>query len=125
MCLKCGQLENQPAGLTHRWAWVGCVIWRRDGSTDFCNDKNTKARFGEANLLMPCPEEMRKPIDAGMAVADETLRAGQAALKEKDFRRLGLAISALFIAITLAAIWLVIRRIEADGSGYVEGTGQK
>jgi predicted CXXCH cytochrome family protein len=71
------------------------------------------------------PEEMRKPIDAGMAIAGETLHAGQAALKEKDFRRLGLAISALFIAITVVAIWLVIRRIEANGSGYVEGPTQK
>jgi hypothetical protein len=66
------------------------------------------------------PEEMHKPIEAGMAIAGETLRAGQAALKEKDFRRLGLAVSALFIAITLAAIWLVLRRLEANGSGYLE-----
>ncbi|MGP8243542.1 MAG: cytochrome c3 family protein [Bryobacteraceae bacterium] len=66
------------------------------------------------------PEEMHKPIEAGMAIADETLRAGQAALKERDSRRLGLAISALFIAITLAAIWLVLRRLEANGSGYLE-----
>ena len=66
------------------------------------------------------PEEMHKPIEAGMAIAGETLRTGQAALKEKDVRRFGLAVSALFIAITLAAIWLLIRRLEADGSGYLE-----
>ncbi len=66
------------------------------------------------------PEEMHQPIEAGMAIAGETLRTGQAALKEKDFRRFGLAVSALFIAITVAAIWLVIRRLEANGSGYLE-----
>jgi di/tricarboxylate transporter len=53
------------------------------------------------------------------------LRTGQAALKEKDFRRLGLAISALFIAVTLAAIWLLIRRIEANGSGYLDTPAPK
>ena len=66
------------------------------------------------------PEEMHEPIEAGMSIAGETLRAGQAALKEKDFRRFGLAISVLFIAITVAAIWLVIRRLEANGSGYLQ-----
>jgi predicted CXXCH cytochrome family protein len=71
------------------------------------------------------PEDMHKPILAGMAIADETLRTGQAALKEKDFRRLGLAISALFIAVTLAAIWLLIRRIEANGSGYLDTPAPK
>lgn len=64
------------------------------------------------------PEEMHKPIEAGMSIAGETLKAGQSALKEKDFRRFGLAISVLFILITVAAIWLVIRRLEANGSGY-------
>jgi hypothetical protein len=71
------------------------------------------------------PEGMHKPIEAGMAIADETLHAGQAALKEKDFRRFGLAVSALFIAITVAAIWLVIRRLEANGSGYLDAPSQK
>ena len=66
------------------------------------------------------PEDMHKPIEAGMAIAGETLRTGQAALKEKDFRRFGLAVSAVFIAITVAAIWLLIRRREADGSGYLD-----
>ena len=66
------------------------------------------------------PEEMRKPIQGGMAIADETLRAGQAALHDKDVRRLGLAISVFFIAVTVAALWLVIRRLEANGTGYLE-----
>lgn len=61
------------------------------------------------------PDEMRKPIEAGMAIARETLRAGDAALREKDIRRFGLAISVIFIGITIVAIWILIRRIEADG----------
>ena len=53
------------------------------------------------------------PQYGSMAIANETLRAGEAALREKDFRRLGLAISVFFIAITVAAIWFLIRRLEA------------
>jgi hypothetical protein len=68
------------------------------------------------------PVEMHKPIEAGMAIADETLHAGQAALHDKDVRRLGLAISVVFIAITVVAIFLLIRRLEANGSGYLEPT---
>ena len=65
------------------------------------------------------PEEMHKPIEAGMAIANETLRAGEAALREKDIRRLGLAISVLFVAITVGAIWLLIRRLEGSDRNAV------
>ena len=65
-------------------------------------------------------EDMRKPIDAGMGIAAETLRAGQAALHDKDVRRIGLAVSVFFISITVVAIWLMLRRQESDGSGYIE-----
>lgn len=68
------------------------------------------------------PAEMQKPIEAGMAIADETLHAGQAALHDKDVRRIGLAISVFFITITVIAIFLVIRRLEANGSGYLNPT---
>src|SRR5207248_10578305 len=44
------------------------------------------------------PEEMRKPIEAGIGIANETLRAGESALREKDIRRFGLAVSVVFIS---------------------------
>jgi hypothetical protein len=59
------------------------------------------------------PGEMRPPIDAGMAIAKETLQAGQAALREKDFRRWGLAVSVILIGIAILAVRFLIRRIEA------------
>jgi nitrate/TMAO reductase-like tetraheme cytochrome c subunit len=61
------------------------------------------------------PGEMRKPIDAGMAIAKETLAAGQAALREKDFRRWGLALSVILIGIAILAIRFLIRRVETNG----------
>lgn len=56
--------------------------------------------------------EMRKPIDAGMAIARETFQAGQNALHEKDVRRYGLAVSVILIGIAMFAIRSLIRRIE-------------
>jgi predicted CXXCH cytochrome family protein len=67
------------------------------------------------------PAEMKNPIDAGMVVAGETREAGQAALREKDFRRWGLAISVLLIGIAILAIRFLIRRIETNGSREVRG----
>jgi cytochrome c3-like protein len=64
------------------------------------------------------PDEMRKPIDEGMAIAKETLQTGDTALREKDFRRLGLAVSVIFIGITIVAIWALIRRIERNGGRW-------
>ncbi|HXJ42181.1 MAG TPA: cytochrome c3 family protein [Bryobacteraceae bacterium] len=58
------------------------------------------------------PEKVKKEVDAGMVVARKSLAAGETALRDKDTRRLGLAISALFIAITVVAIALVIKRLE-------------
>jgi len=61
-------------------------------------------------------DDLRKTVDAGMAIASETRQTGEAALKEKDFRRFGLAISVVLILLVITAIWLLIRRIEANGA---------
>lgn len=71
------------------------------------------------------PEQVHKPINEGLAIAADTLKTGQTALHDKDIRRLGLAISVFFIAITVVAIRLVIRQMEANGSGYLEPSHPK
>jgi predicted CXXCH cytochrome family protein len=63
------------------------------------------------------PAQVKKPIDAGMVIAGETLHFGEAALHEKDVRRMGLAVSVVFIGITILAIWALIRKIEAQRPG--------
>jgi predicted CXXCH cytochrome family protein len=86
-----------------------------------------KENLVKARLMMHSfrIEDMSKPVEAGMGVAAETLRAGQAALHDKDVRRMGLAVSVFFIAITVAAIWLLLRRQESDGSGYIEASASQ
>src|SRR5262245_16529216 len=59
-------------------------------------------------------DEIRTSIDAGMAVGRETLLAGESALREKDRRRVGLAISVVLIGIAILAIRTLLRRIESS-----------
>ncbi len=54
-----------------------------------------------------------KPADDGVKIAAETYRAGETALKERDFRRFGLTVSMAAILLTIAGLWLAIRSIES------------
>jgi predicted CXXCH cytochrome family protein len=55
---------------------------------------------------------VRKPVEAGLAIARETLKAGQGALKERDSRRVGLAFSLITILVTMLGLWIAIRNLE-------------
>jgi hypothetical protein len=58
------------------------------------------------------PAVVKQPVAEGMKVAQETKRAGEDALKERDSRRIGLAISLIFILVTLLGLRLAIRDLE-------------
>jgi hypothetical protein len=60
------------------------------------------------------PSEVEKPVEAGMAIARSTQKAGEFALHEKDVRRMGLAVSVLLIGIAILAIRLLLRRMEGN-----------
>jgi predicted CXXCH cytochrome family protein len=57
-------------------------------------------------------DAVRAPVKEGVAIAAQTYAAGQAALKERNFRRIGLALSLVTILITMAGLWIAIRSIE-------------
>lgn len=65
-------------------------------------------------------DAVRMPVTAGLAVTRETWKAGEAALRERDYRRLGLSVSLAFILITLTGLWLTIRRIEGKQKGSTD-----
>jgi predicted CXXCH cytochrome family protein len=56
---------------------------------------------------------VQKPAVEGMGIAAATLRAGQAALHERQQRRVGLAASLVAILITIAGLWMAIRQLES------------
>jgi predicted CXXCH cytochrome family protein len=67
-------------------------------------------------------EEVREPVEAGEAIAVETLGAGEDALQEWENRRIGLGLALLTILATMAGLWLAIRRIEGTGEGEVNSS---
>ena len=59
------------------------------------------------------PDAVEKPVKEGLAIAAETRQAGVAAMAERGRRRVGLGISLVTILITMAGLWMAIRRLEA------------
>ena len=61
---------------------------------------------------------------AGMTVAAETLRAGEEALKERDRRRVGLALSLITILVTMAGLRAAIRARDARSRTAPDAAGR-
>ena len=131
VCSGCHEAGSAPAQTAAQMAaWIDgldralkqseTVLARAEESGMEVSEAQVRLIDGRENLVKSRlalhaidPGEMRKPIDAGMAIAKETLASGQAALREKDYRRWGLAVSVLLIGIAILAIRFLIRRIEA------------
>jgi predicted CXXCH cytochrome family protein len=76
----------------------------------------TSARDGLVNARVLVhtfnPEAVDKVVAPGIAVAEKAYRSGQQAMDELQFRRKGLAVSLIIIAIAVVSIYLKIRQIE-------------
>lgn len=62
-------------------------------------------------------EAVSKPVREGLSIGAETHEAGKRALAERRFRRIGLGVSLLTIAITMAGLWMAIRSLESNEDG--------
>ena len=131
VCSGCHEAGSVPARTAAQMAaWIDgldralrqseTVLARAEESGMEVSEAQVRLLDGRENLVKSRlalhaidPGEMRTPIDAGMVIARETLDAGQAALREKNFRRWGLALSVLLIGIAILAIRFLIRRLEA------------
>ena len=72
-------------------------------------DALTKARVTIHGLQTA---KVQEDVRGGLAVATKTYDVGVKALKERDYRRIGLAVSLVAIALVLLALQLYIREIE-------------
>jgi cytochrome c3-like protein len=72
-------------------------------------DALTKARVAVHGFH---PDKVAQEVAAGQAVTAKTYKAGTEALRERNYRRLGLSISLLVIGATLIGLRLWIREIE-------------
>jgi predicted CXXCH cytochrome family protein len=72
-------------------------------------DALTKARVAVHGFR---PDRVEQEVAAGQAVTAKTYKAGTEALRERNYRRMGLSISLLVIGATLIGLRLWIREIE-------------
>ncbi|MBI1790893.1 MAG: cytochrome c3 family protein [Acidobacteria bacterium] len=67
---------------------------------------------------------VEKPVNDGMVIAGETWKAGENALKERDWRRVGLAAALVTILVTMTGLGLAIRSIERRPEAVDNPTGR-
>ncbi len=101
---------NEAAEVLNRAERAGMDVSRPKFELAGAKDGLTQARVV---IHAFSPDEVEKPIAAGLEVADKTHKAGIDALSERSFRRKGLGVSLFFILFLAAVIYLKIRRIEA------------
>jgi hypothetical protein len=77
---------------------------------DQARDSLTKARVTIHSFRQ---ELIDQDVDAGLKAAAKDLQAGKDALRERNYRRVGLGISVLAILVVLLGLNLYIRKIEA------------
>ena len=75
-------------------------------------DELTKARVTLHSFDLA---KMDENINAGLTITKKTSDAGTQALKERDYRRMGLGVSFAAILVVVAGLWMKIRQIEGKG----------
>jgi hypothetical protein len=69
-----------------------------------------KARANVHAFALPM---VSQPVKAGLAIAVENYKAGVAALRERETRRIGLVVSLALILVTLIGLWLTARQLRS------------
>jgi hypothetical protein len=77
-------------------------------------DALTKARVTIHSVNV---DRIMEDVQAGTKLADQNLKAGEQALADRDYRRMGLGVSLIVILLAIAGLWLFIRELEGQGSG--------
>lgn len=71
----------------------------------------------EVDLHSFDPAVVEGEVKTGLASTQASYRAGEQALRERDVRRKGLALSLLSIVAVMLGLWLKVREIESRGDG--------
>jgi len=87
----------------------GARLYRRS-LQDQARDSLTKARVTIHSFQTDLVEQ---DIQAGLKIAGKDLQAGKDALRERNYRRIGLGVSVAAIFLVLLGLRLYIRQIEA------------
>ncbi len=107
-----GEIAESKQLLT-RAAHSGMEVSDAEMELVAASDSLTKARVSLHSFNDARVEE---DIAAGLKTAKKTHQEGEAALKQREFRRMGLLVSLATILVTVAALAFYIRQMEKDNS---------
>ncbi|MBI3405326.1 MAG: cytochrome c3 family protein [Acidobacteria bacterium] len=116
------QLEDaieQSTGVLERAERSGMEVSQTKLDQNEAHDALTKARV---TIHAFDPGRLQQDISTGLKVADKTLKAGNQALAERDFRRKGLALSLITIALVLAGLRMFVIELERRKNSFKEET---
>src|SRR5208337_3472908 len=112
VCMRChspGDVCDQArAGLLNSLSRLDEAI--KSAEQDQARDSLTKARVTIHSFRTDLVDQ---DIQAGLKIAAKNLQAGKEAMVERNYRRVGLGISLIAIAIVLAGLRLYIKKIES------------
>ncbi len=91
----------------------GMEVSQPELELDQARDNLTKARVSVHAFQVKAVEQ---DVEAGMKIAEKDRQAGKKALAERDYRRIGLAMSLMAIVMALVGLKLYITEIEKDGA---------
>ena len=116
-------MQQQISGLQASIARSDAILRRAESSgmevsqpkleLDQANDALMKARVSVHTFAA---KPVQADVDTGLKIAAKTYGEGQAALRERDYRRTGLGMSLMAIVFVVVALRLYIREIEKNGS---------
>jgi predicted CXXCH cytochrome family protein len=117
-----GQMQQQVSGLEASIARSDHILGQAESSgmevsqprleLDQARDSLTKARVS-VHTFAGTP--VRSDVDSGLKTTAKTYSEGQAALRERDYRRTGLGMSLVAIVFVVVALRLYIKEIEKNG----------
>ena len=111
---RLAELTDRIAGaddILKRAARAGMEVSKASFELNDARDSLTNARVV---LHSFSADEVEKVIVPGVAISEKAHQAGESALRELLFRRQGLAVSLIVIAVAAASIYFKIRQIERD-----------
>ncbi|HSB75346.1 MAG TPA: hypothetical protein VLC12_06830, partial [Terriglobales bacterium] len=116
-----GQMQRQISGLETSIGRSDRILSQAESSgmevsqprleLDQARDALTKARVSVHTFAA---KSVNADVDSGLKITAKTYGDGQAALRERDYRRTGLGMSLVAIVFVVVALRLYIREIEKD-----------
>jgi len=100
---------KNAAGILDRAESAGMEVGDAQLEQDQARDSLTKARVTIHSFN---PARVQQDVETGLQITAKTYGQGEAALKERDYRRRGLALSLLAIVAVVIGLGLYVRKIE-------------